>query len=138
MKNRQGSLTPHQYEAIARMVRGNNLFVEIGADIGNNIFDGDMKAGLLIKGLKGFEDGLIVEYRSQEVAGSTDEKITFLILNILEKYPHPTVVILDGNGWREGALRWVEKCAGDKLIEVNRSVGEFNNWFFKQMSGGDE
>jgi hypothetical protein len=133
MKNRQGSLTPHQYEAIARMVRSNNLFAQIGVDLGSNIFGGDLKAGIFIKGLKGYEDGFFVDYHSQEVRGSTDEKLPFIVLNILEHYTHPTILVLDGKGWREGAISWAEKSVGERLIEIHRSIKEFNNWFLARL-----
>lgn len=129
MKNRGGSLTKYNQEAIAKLVRSHGFFAQIRADIGSNIFGGDLFAGVLIKELPAYPTGLIVECRNQESHGTAEQKLPFFVLNILERYPCPAVLILDGDGFGDGAISWVEDHKGEKLIEVFKTVGEFKNWF---------
>jgi hypothetical protein len=75
------------------------------------------------------EDGPIrIEAKWQQSPGSVDEKLPYLFQNALEKMPEQHVIIvIDGPGWREGALAWLRHAAaeqGVKRIDVF-SLSEF-------------
>ncbi len=56
---------------------------------------------------------LIIECKWQESGGSVDEKFPYLNLNIQNSYPAPTIVVIGGEGMREGAIKWLRnqvKC----------------------------
>lgn len=57
-----------------------------------------------------FPDGLIIECKWQQSAGSVDEKFPFLYLNIM-KCRDPTVVVIDGGGYKPSALPWLKSMA---------------------------
>jgi hypothetical protein len=55
-----------------------------------------------------------IECKWQQVAGSVDEKLPYLYLNVIEAMPEESVMILiDGGGWKTGAIQWL-KDAVDK------------------------
>jgi hypothetical protein len=77
-----------------------------------------------------------IECKWQQVAGSVDEKLPYLYLNVIEAMPEESVMILiDGGGWKAGAIQWLKdavekrKYAGDtnkKIYVVN--LMEFFTW----------
>lgn len=70
---------------------------------------------------------LIIESKWQESAGSVDEKFPYLVLNIREKYPCATIVVLDGGGYKEGAKKWLREQVDSKLVHVFNMM-EFQKW----------
>src|SRR5438876_486436 len=52
-------------------------------------------------------EGLIIEVKWQQSGGTVDEKFPYLVLNIKSKYPYKTIVLLDGQGYRKGAEKWL-------------------------------
>jgi len=77
-----------------------------------------------------------IECKWQQTSGSVDEKLPYLYLNSIEKMPeNEIVVIIDGDGWKPGAIRWLKEAirqkkydtAGDKIIKVF-SIKEFITW----------
>lgn len=80
-----------------------------------------------------FQDDLIIECKWQQRAGSVDEKYPLLLFNIL-KTGIPTVVLLDGSGYREAARKWLKDQAHPKSALIGVwSMAEFqkavNNGF---------
>jgi hypothetical protein len=93
-----------------------------------NIYGEYAKPDLFVQGIPGHEQGLIIEVKYQSVGGSVDEKYPFLIENIKTKYPYPTVIVIDGNGYRTGALTWLKMHVdGKKLINIF-GINEFLSW----------
>jgi len=93
-----------------------------------NIYGEDSKPDLFVQGIPGYEQGLIIEVKYQSVGGSVDEKYPSLIENIKTKYPYPTVIVIDGNGYRAGALSWLKMhIDGKKLINIF-DINEFLSW----------
>lgn len=70
---------------------------------------------------------LAIETKWQESPGTTDEKYPYLVANIREKYPCPAIVLLDGDGYRPGAAKWLKNQCDDRLLHVF-SMGEFTKW----------
>lgn len=96
--------------------------------IGKSIFDTDLKADFYLTSVPPFPNGLIIESKWQEVAGSAEEKIVYLVENIRFCYPCPVIIIADGNGFRAGALKWLRAQAGQGRLFAVFSVMEFLTW----------
>lgn len=60
-----------------------------------------------------FPDGLVIECKWQQSAGSVDEKYPFLIFNIM-KTGVPTIVLLDGGGYKPAAKEWLQNQVNPK------------------------
>lgn len=52
-----------------------------------------------------FKHGLIIEVKYQAVSGSVDEKFPYLVFS-LKQLETPSILILEGGGALEGAVRW--------------------------------
>lgn len=78
---------------------------------GKSIYDTDRKCDFLIMNLEKFPDGLIIECKWQQASGSVDEKYPFTVHNIM-KMGVPTVILIDGGGYKKQALTWLKEQAG--------------------------
>lgn len=75
---------------------------------------------------------LIIESKWQSVGGSADEKLPYLCLNIKQRYPYPTIIVLGGRGWCAGSVEWITaQVDGERLLHV-LSVEDFMKWCGKQ------
>jgi len=75
---------------------------------------------------------LIIESKWQSVGGTADEKLPYLCLNIKQRYPCPTIIVLGGEGWHDGAVEWIKaQIDNERLLHV-LSVEEFMKWCGKQ------
>ncbi len=53
-----------------------------------------------------------IECKWQASAGSVDEKFPYLYLNCIEAMPEKDIlIIVDGDGYKKGALAWLKKSA---------------------------
>jgi hypothetical protein len=79
-----------------------------------------------------------IECKWQQVSGSVDEKLPYLYLNCIESMPeNHIIIIIDGQGWKEGAISWLRNAVSqkkytnernrDKLIEV-MDLKDFITW----------
>lgn len=101
--------------------------------VGNSIYESPRKCDFLVLNQDKFPDGLVIECKWQEGAGSVDEKYPFLYFNIV-KSGAPTVVLIDGGGYRKAAKNWLSSMAHpDKALTNVWSMSEFqkavNNGF---------
>lgn len=100
--------------------------------IGDTIYDTERKCDFLIINREKFPNGLIIECKWQQTGGSVDEKYAFLIFNIV-KTGIPTVVLLDGAGYRKAAKKWL-------LDQVNPKGSLIAVWdmaeFQKEVNNG--
>lgn len=77
-----------------------------------------------------------IECKWQQVAGSVDEKLPYLYLNVIEAMPEESVMILiDGGGWKAGAIQWLKdavdkkKYSGDTAKKIYVfNLMEFFTW----------
>lgn len=76
--------------------------------IGPGIYGTPIKVDFAVTGIPSLPYGLIVEVKWQGVAGSVDEKLPYLALNIEKHFPFPTMVVIDGGGWKRGAIDWLK------------------------------
>ena len=86
--------------------------------IGISIFQSPLYADFYLDDIPTFPHGLIIESKWQEVSGSVDEKLPYLVANIQDVYPCPTVIVLHGKGYRLGAAAWLRRQVGGNLIGV--------------------
>jgi hypothetical protein len=64
-----------------------------------------------------------IECKWQQVAGSVDEKLPYLYLNAIEAMPEKTIIILiDGAGWKQGAIKWLKDAVKNKLYTTPQNV----------------
>jgi hypothetical protein len=68
-------------------------------------------------------DNLIIESKWQQSRGSVDEKFPFLVANIPERYPHATIIILDGGGYIKQAELWLRAQIDGTLLLVFKHAG---------------
>jgi hypothetical protein len=73
---------------------------------GETVYGSKRIADFLVVNKELFPNDLIIECKWQQSAGSVDEKYPFLILNI-NKTNIPTVILLDGGGYKDGAKEWL-------------------------------
>ena len=62
-----------------------------------------------------------VEAKNQQSAGSVDEKLPNLFLNAIYSYPETEIVLLiEGNGWKTGALNWIKNAVNEYNENFNK------------------
>lgn len=76
-------------------------------------------------------DNLIIESKWQQVGGSVDEKYPYLVLNIQMQYKSPTILVLDGGGYKKGAERWIRSQVGNGNLLHVFNMKEFATWVNK-------
>jgi hypothetical protein len=71
-----------------------------------------------------FPNSLIIECKWQQAAGSVDEKFPFLVANI-DALEVPTIILLDGGGYKPGAEAWLRDQAGTGSLLAVYTMSEF-------------
>jgi hypothetical protein len=92
---------------------------------GKTIYDTHRKVDFIILNQGLFPDGLIIECKWQQVSGSVDEKYPFLLFNII-KTAVPTVILIDGEGYRPAALKFLKD-------EVSKTSALQGAWTMKEF-----
>ncbi|QIR39488.1 hypothetical protein HCG51_24145 [Tolypothrix sp. PCC 7910] len=97
--------------------------------IGAGIYQTSLKVDFFVVGVSTSASGLIIECKWQESGGSVDEKFPYLNLNIKEFYPAPTIVVIGGEGMREGAINWRKsQVASNRNLLAVYSLDRFIAW----------
>lgn len=66
---------------------------------------------------------LRIEIKIQISSGSVDEKFPYLYLNSVLSHKEDVLIILDGDGYKLGAKKWLEQSVKDKwLMNDDKSV----------------
>lgn len=101
--------------------------------VGETIYKSTRKVDFMLFNQNNFPDGLIIECKWQQSGGSVDEKYPFLYFNIL-KTGVPTIVLLDGGGYKPAAKDWLAARAEEnqKLLLGVWNMTEFQ----KQTNNG--
>ena len=74
--------------------------------VGQTIYGTDRRCDFIVFNKSKFPDDLIIECKWQEKPGSVDEKFPLLLQNII-KTAIPTIIILDGDGYKPKARTWL-------------------------------
>ncbi len=88
---------------------------------GMSIYETKRKCDFLVINKDKFPDGLIIECKWQQSAGSVDEKYPFTLFNIY-KIGVPTIIILAGGGYKPAALKWLK----DQVNPDKALIGVYN------------
>lgn len=97
--------------------------------IGPGIYGTPIKVDFAVIGIPTLPHGLIVEVKWQGVSGSVDEKLPYLALNIDQRFPFPTIVVIDGSGWKHGAVDWLRRQVPSvPKLQAVYSMAEFIAW----------
>lgn len=107
--------------------------VDRQAFVGNSIKGGEIRADFLVHGVAQFPDGLIIESKWQETAGTADEKLFGLALDIDKNYPCPTIVIVAGGGAREPIVEWMRKQVNGGTLYAVFDIEEFLTWMIRHL-----
>jgi len=92
---------------------------------GTSIYESPRKCDFLIMNNEKFPEGLIIECKWQQSAGSVDEKYPFTVFNIL-KIGVPTIILLDGGGYKKTAMAWLkEQCNPSRALIGVYNMAEF-------------
>jgi hypothetical protein len=101
--------------------------------IGQSLYGGELRADFYVTRIPQFPTGLFIESKWQHSSGSVDEKYPYLIANIKQCYPCPTIIVCAGGGARPLAVEWLRKQAdGNKLYAVF-SLEEFLTWIIRNL-----
>ncbi len=95
--------------------------------IGKSIYDTNMYCDFILYHPEKHPQCLIIESKWQQIGGSVDEKYPYVILNIQHKYPHKTILLLDGGGYKKQAETWIRSQIGNNLLNVFSMV-QFQTW----------
>lgn len=74
-----------------------------------------------------YPECLAIESKWQQAAGSVDEKYPFLVHNIKEQFPCSAIIVIDGDGYKKGAIKWLRSQVDDKLLHVF-NIREYITW----------
>ena len=122
----------HRKQVFAnRKLLGGKQFVK-QAVAGDTIYQTDRRCDFFVVNREKFPDDLIIECKWQQSSGSVDEKYPFLLYNII-RTGIPTVVLLDGGGYKPAALEWLKEM-------VNKQGALIGVWtmaeFQKEVNNG--
>ncbi|MFH1357565.1 MAG: PD-(D/E)XK nuclease superfamily protein [bacterium] len=102
------------------------------APVGDSIYGSKRNCDFFVINPDKFPEGLVIECKWQQVAGSVDEKYPFLYFNIV-KTGVPTIVLLDGGGCKKSAKEWLKGMAHkEKALVAVWDMAEFQ----KQVNNG--
>jgi len=110
--------------------------VERQVDIGPSIYDTPICADFRVFGLRQYPNGLIIECKWQSATGSVDEKFPYLVRNIKEVFPLPTIIVLSGGGYKPGAENWLRHQVDHQLVAV-MNLEEFITWMMDAEAAGE-
>lgn len=100
--------------------------------VGKTIYETKRICDLFVVNKEKFQNDLIIECKWQQSSGSVDEKYPFLLFNII-KTSIPTIVLLDGGGYKPAAKEWLKS-------QVRKSSSLIAVWnmaeFQKEVNNG--
>lgn len=96
--------------------------------VGKSVYETPLYCDFVVYHPVKWPQKLIIESKWQQVGGSVDEKFPFLVLNIQERYSCPTIVLLDGGGYKKGAEKWLRDQSGNGNLLHVFSISEFQKW----------
>jgi hypothetical protein len=96
-----------------------------------SIYGHVIKCDFILYHPKLWTECLVIESKWQQVSGSVDEKYPYTVINLKEQSPVQSIIVVDGNGQKKGAIAWLRRQVdGQKLLHV-LSMAEFQKWVNK-------
>ena len=89
--------------------------IEVPAYI--SIYGSIIRADVFVQNEKLFTAGLVIECKYQGVSGSADEKYPYVVAS-LKRFEGQSLMVVDGDGYRQAALDWAKTQVDGKLIGV--------------------
>lgn len=128
-QGRQANTTGNAAEAaIVGVLHSKGIVFMRQQKIGKGLYRSDVKVDFYISPCKRLPKGLIIESKWQQSGGSVDEKYPYLVENIKRYYPSPCIVVVDGGGYKPGAVEFLRnQVDGVRLIAV-QTISEFLTW----------
>ena len=96
--------------------------------VGKGIYGTEQYCDFICYHPERWPDNLIIESKWQKRAGSVDEKYPYLVLNIQNHYRCPTVLVLDGGGYKNGAELWIRAQVGHGNFRHVFDMADFRAW----------
>lgn len=100
-------------------------------NLGKSIYGTAWRCDFILYHPEKHQNCLVIESKWQQSAGSVDEKYPYLVLNIEKQSVYDTIIIIDGDGYKDGALKWLKSQVHGNLKQVF-SMSEFTIWANKQ------
>lgn len=122
--NRSGHLAEMD---IVSMLENRGFKVQRQVYIGDSIFGHPTRVDMIAY-VPPYPEGVIIESKYQDTPGSADEKLCYLVENIKEKYPLPTIIVHDMDGAKAGAVKWLYAKVGSPNLVAVMSFTEFKKW----------
>ena len=97
-------------------------------NVGVSIYGNPQYCDFIVYHPDRWPDNLIIESKWQQSGGSVDEKYHYLILNINIQYKCPTILLIDGGGYKKGAERWIRSQVGNGNLRHVFNMPEFAAW----------
>jgi len=120
-------------ETVHNVLRNKGYCIKTHYPICDSIYGHPIRIDLYLTNVQGYPTGLAIEVKWQDVGGSVDEKFPYLIANIRDQFPCPTIIVVDGRGQKPGAVAWLRaQVDGVKLIGVF-DIAEFISWSRRAM-----
>ncbi|WP_461368398.1 PD-(D/E)XK nuclease superfamily protein [Candidatus Darwinibacter acetoxidans] len=119
---------------IACMLHERGYSFERQVYLGKSIYGHKLYCDFLVSNIPEFPNGLIIESKWQGSAGSADEKFPYLIENVRQVFPCPTVIVIAGGGHRPGAVTWLKAQVDGKKVVAALNLEEFLCWMNKDLS----
>ena len=97
--------------------------------IGNGIYGSPITCDFYLPDYR-----LAIECKWQDSAGSIDEKLPYIAENathFFERYRIQTIVVIDGKGFRPGAVSWLRSQTIRPAITGVFDIAEFISWAAK-------
>ena len=91
---------------------------------GKTIYGGNRRVDFILYHPTKHPDCLVIQCKWQTSSGSVDQKYPYDVESI-KINPQPTIIILDGGGYSQGAERWLKAQAGDNNLLHVFNQGEF-------------
>jgi PD-(D/E)XK nuclease superfamily domain len=122
-------------DAIADLLRRHNCEFRRQAKIGRSIYRPHvLHADFLVDNILEFPDGLAIESKWQDIAGTADEKFPYLVANVMAgSYRCPVLVVVHGGGVRPGALQWLKAQVDGKRLVAVFSFEELLSWVQRRI-----
>lgn len=84
--------------------------------IGTSLYEGkNTKADFILYHPQKHSEFLIIECKWQQRKGTTEEKLPYLVINIKTNYPYEAMIVIAGEGFSEGAIKWIYKQEGGRI-----------------------
>ncbi|MDE0673296.1 MAG: hypothetical protein OXH72_16300 [Caldilineaceae bacterium] len=92
--------------------------------IGESIYGTTRRADFVLRHPELWEDGLVIQCKWQASSGSVDEKYPYEVACI-NHLSFPTIIVLDGGGYKPGAKEWLLGQAGVGNLRHVFDMGQF-------------